>query len=109
MQVVAADIGYGQVKWVTGSRRGRFEAAWATHTPGAESWGLGSQPEVLRIGDELVIAGDRAASLPGAHRPFGAGRLADPEALPLLARGLWESGAEGEVVLGSGTPLGAFA
>ncbi len=109
MQVVAADIGYGQVKWVAGSRRGRFEAAWAPHTPDAEAWGLGSQPEVLRVGDEVVIAGDRAASLPGAHRPFGAGRLADPEALPLLAQALWESGAEGEVVLGSGTPLGAFA
>ncbi len=109
MQVVAADIGYGQVKWVAGSRRGRFEAAWAPHTPGAESWGLGSQPEVLRIGDQGVIAGDRAASLPGAHRPFGPGRLADPEALPLLAQALWEAGAEGEVMLGSGTPLGAFA
>ena len=109
MQVVAADIGYGQVKWVAGSRRGRFEAAWAPHTPGAESWGLGNQMEILRIGDEVVIAGDRAASLPGAHRPFGAGRLADPEALPLLAQALWESGAEGEAVLGSGTPLGAFA
>ncbi len=109
MQVVAADIGYGQVKWVAGPRRGRFEAAWAPHTPGAESWGLGNHPEVLRIGDQGVIVGDRAASLPGAHRPFGAGRLADPEALPLLAQALWESGAEGEVVLGSGTPLGAFA
>ena len=109
MQVVAADIGYGQVKWVAGSRRGRFEAAWAPHTPGAEAWGLGSQPEVLRIGNEVVNAGDRAASLPGAHRPFGVGRLADPEALPLLAQALWEAGAEGEVVLGSGTPLGAFA
>ena len=109
VQVVAADIGYGQVKWVAGSRRGRFEAAWAPHTPGAESWGLGSQPDVLRIGDHGVLAGDQAASLPGAHRPFGAGRLADPEALPLLAQALWESGAEGEVVLGSGTPLGAFA
>ena len=109
MQAVAADIGYGQVKWVAGSRRGRFEAAWAPHTLGAESWGLGNQPDGLHIGDRTVIAGDRAASLPGAHRPFGAGRLADPEALPLLAQALWESRAEGEVVLGSGTPLGAFA
>ncbi|MDA8206682.1 MAG: hypothetical protein M0Z36_11485, partial [Thermaerobacter sp.] len=73
MQVVAADIGYGQVKWVAGSRRGGFEAAWAPHTPGAESWGLGHHAEVLRIGDQVVIAGDRAASLPSAHRPFGAG------------------------------------
>ena len=61
MQVVAADVGYGQVKWVAGSQRGRFEAAWAPHTPGAESWGLGSQPDVLIIGDQGVIAGDRAA------------------------------------------------
>ena len=90
MQVVAADFGYGQVKWVAGSRRGRFEAAWVPHTPGVESWGIGSQPELLLIGDQGVIAGDRAASLPGAHRRFSPRGLSDCDALPLLARGLWE-------------------
>ena len=56
-----------------------------------------------------VLVGDDVASRPDAHWPFADGRLPDPEALPLVAEALWQSGVQGEVALGSGMPLGMFA
>jgi hypothetical protein len=66
-------------------------------------------PAVPSVDGVPLVVGDAAASHPAARRPFGDGRLADPETLPLLAAALWQAGVEGEVALGSGPPLGSFA
>ncbi len=104
------DIGFGMIKWVDAQgRHGILPAAWVPHAAGAETWGLGAVDQPMYLDGRAFVAGEPAASRPGAHRPFADGRLADPEAMPLLAAALWATGAEGDVVLGSGTPLSAFA
>ena len=109
MQVVGVDVGYGAVKWVGALGSGSFMSAWAPYGPAAEGWGIGAAERPLYLDGVPVTVGDRAATRPGAHRPFADGRLADPEALPLLAQALWAAGVQGDIVLGSGTPLGVFA
>ncbi len=109
MQAIGVDLGYGVTKVAGPDGRTAFASAWVPHTSGAEAWGIGAADHPLTLDGRTAMVGDRAASRPGAHRPFGDGRLADPEALPLLAAALWRSGVQGDVVLGSGTPLGMFA
>jgi actin-like ATPase involved in cell morphogenesis len=109
MQAIGVDVGYGAVKWAGSLGRGTFASAWAPHTAGAETWGIGTADRPLTLDGQALLVGDRAASRPGAHRPFADGRLADPDALPLLAQALWQAGVGGDVILGSGTPLGMFA
>ena len=106
MVALGVDVGYGRVKYVVGERRCHWAAAWVS--AGVDAFGIGQVAPPLFLDGQPVVVGDRAAARPGAHRPFGDGRLADPEALPLLAQALWESGVQGEVVLGSGMPLGFF-
>lgn len=107
---VGVDLGYGMVKVVPDPprRASRFPAWWAPHARGAERWGIGRGDTPLLVNGHAIIAGAAAAARPGARRPFADGRLADPEAFPLLAAALWESGADGDVILGSGTPLDRF-
>lgn len=109
MQAVGVDVGYGVVKWVGTAGRGLYAAAWGPYTAGAEVWGIGTAERPLLVDGQPVLVGNRAAARPGARRPYADGRLADPEALPLLAQALWAAGVQGDIVLGSGTPLGAFA
>ena len=109
MQSIGVDVGYGAVKWAGSLGRDTFASAWAPHVKGAETWGIGTADRPLTVDGRAVLVGDRAASRPGAHRPFADGRLADPESLPLLAQALWQAGVAGDVILGSGTPLGMFA
>jgi len=109
MQAVGVDLGYGVTKVVGALGRVSFASVWVPHTAGAEAWGLGTADKPLLVDGQAVLVGDRATSRPGAHRPFADGRLADPEAWPLLASALWRAGVQGEVCLGSGTPLGMFA
>ncbi len=109
MQAIGVDVGYGAVKWAGSLGRGTFASAWAPYVGGAETWGIGTADRPLMVDGRAVLVGDRAASRPGAHRPFADGRLADSDALPLLAQALWAAGVQGDVVLGSGTPLGMFA
>lgn len=110
MQAVGVDVGYGATKVAGGAGGGHvFESAWVACPRGAEAWGIGSADRPLVVDGARVLVGDLAASRPGAHRPFADGRLADPEALPLLAAALWHAGVQGDVVLGSGMPLGTFA
>ena len=109
MQAVGVDVGYGVVKWVGALGSGSFPSVWAPYSPGGETWGIGASGQPLRIDGVAVTVGHQAAGRPRAHRPFGDGRLADPEALPLLAQALWATGVQGDIVLGSGTPLGVFA
>lgn len=109
MQAVGIDLGFGVVKVAGPDGRTAFASAWTPYSGGAEAWGIGTADQPLTVDGRTVMVGDRAASRPGAHRPYGDGRLADPEALPLLAAALWRSGVQGDVVLGSGTPLGRFA
>jgi plasmid segregation protein ParM len=108
MDAVGVDLGYGLVKWSHGAACGAFASAWVPDGGGADGWGMGGPP-VLLVDGAPVVAGEPAALHPAARRPFADGRLADPEALPLLASALWHAGVEGEVVLGSGPPLGRFA
>lgn len=70
--------------------------------------GFGGGGPALSVDGTPVITGPGAASRPDTRHPLANGRLADPEALPLLAAALWEAGAAGDVALGSGPPLGAF-
>ncbi len=109
MQAVGVDLGYGVTKVAGGTGRHSFASAWTPYSGGAEAWGIGTADQPLTVDGRTVMVGDRAASRPGAHRPFGDGRMADADALPLLAAALWRSGVRGDVVLGSGTPLGRFA
>jgi actin-like ATPase involved in cell morphogenesis len=109
MDAIGIDLGYGVTK-VSGMRgREAFTSAWAPHVAGAEAWGIGTADRPLVVDGQGVLVGDRAACRPGAHRPFADGRLAAPEALPLLAQALWGAGVQGDAVLGSGTPLRMFA
>lgn len=107
MQSVGIDVGYGAVKWVGASGSGSFASVWCPYASSAESWGIGGTARPLHVDGVPVLVG--AEGRPGAHRPFADGRLADPEALPLLAQALWAAGVQGDTVLGSGTPLGLFA
>lgn len=109
MQALGVDLGFGAVKVAGALGRVSFASAWAPHTPGAEAWGIGAGEHPLLVDGRPVVVGDRAASRPGVRRPFADGRLADPEVLPLLGAALWRAGVQGDVVLGSGTPLGRFA
>ena len=109
MQAVGVDLGYGITKGVGPLGRQAFASVWVPYTGGAEAWGIGAVDRHLTVDGRAVQVGDRAASRPGARRPFADGRLADPEALPLLAEALWRAGVQGDVVLGSGTPLGMFS
>lgn len=110
MDAVGVDLGYGRTKWAHGAARGALASVWrpAEDAAAAETWGLGGAP-ALFVDGRPVVAGEDAAAHPGARRPFGDGRLADPEALPLLGAALWQAGVEGDVALGSGPPLGRFA
>lgn len=107
MVPVAVDLGYGAVKVVAGGRRHVFPARYAPHAS-ADEWGMGREAAMALGGGEPFVAGQDADGLPGVREPLADGRLADPEALPLLAAALWASGAEGDVVLGSGLPLARF-
>lgn len=106
MVALGVDVGYGRVKSVVGERRRHWAATWSP--AGGEALGIGSATAPLLLDGRPLLVGDRAAARPGAHRPFGDGRLSDLEAVPLLAQGLWEAGVQGDVVLGSGMPLGFF-
>ena len=86
MQVVGVDVGYGAVKWVGALGAGCFASVWVPYWAGAERWGIGSALRPLYLDGVPVTVGDRAATRPGAHRPFADGRLADPEALPSSPR-----------------------
>ena len=109
MQAVGVDLGFGAVKAVWHGGKAVFPSVWSEAPEGdASSWGLAGAPAPLEVDGRRVIVGPAADRRPGAHRPFGDGRLADPEALPLLAAALWASGVQGDVSLGSGTPLGRF-
>ncbi|MDI3297634.1 MAG: ParM/StbA family protein [Bacillota bacterium] len=104
--VIGIDLGYGRVKVAARERRPfDLAAAWAP-APQAD-WGLGRTRPVFVDGRAYVI-GDAAEARPGARRPFGTGLLASADALPLLGAALWLAGADGDVALGTGTPLGAF-
>lgn len=109
MQAVGVDLGFGAVKAVWHGGKAVFPSVWSEAPEGdASSWGLAGAPAPLEVDGRRVIVGPAADRLPGAHRPFGDGRLADPEALPLLGAALWAAGVQGDVSLGSGTPLGRF-
>jgi hypothetical protein len=108
MDAVGVDMGYGQTKWAHGAARGTLASVWHPADGAGADWGLGG-PAVLSVDGRPAVAGEDAACHPGARRPFGDGRLADPEALPLLGAALWQAGVEGDVALGSGPPLGSFA
>lgn len=110
MQAIGVDLGFGAVKAVWHGGKAVFPSVWSEAPEGdATTWGLGQGAAALEVDGRRVIVGPAADRLPGAHRPFGDGRLADPEALPLLAAALWASGVQGDVALGSGTPLARFA
>ena len=108
MDALGIDLGYGLCKWAHAASRGSFASVWRPDGTGTEGWGM-TGPAVLSVDGVPLVVGDAAATHPGAHRPFGDGRLADPETLPLLAAALWQAGVEAEVALGSGPPLGSFA
>ena len=108
MDAVGVDMGYGQTKWAHGAARGALASVWHPADGAGADWGLGG-PAVLSVDGRPAVAGEDAACHPGARRPFGDGRLAYPEALPLLGAALWQAGVEGDVALGSGPPLGSFA
>ena len=108
MDSLGVDLGYGLCKWAHAASRGCFASVWRPDGTGTEGWGMAA-PAVLSVDGVPLVIGDAAASHPAARRPFGDGRLADPEALPLLAAALWQAGVDGDVALGSGPPLGSFA
>ena len=108
MDSLGVDMGYGLCKWAHSASRGCFASVWRPDGTGTEGWGMAG-PAVLSVDGVPLVIGDAAASHPAARRPFGDGRLADPETLPLLAAALWQAGVDGEVALGSGPPLGSFA
>ena len=108
MDALGIDLGYGMTKWAHGASRGDFASVWRPDGAGTEDWGL-EHPPVLYVDGSPVVAGEAAATHPAARRPFADGRLADPETLPLLAAALSQAAVDGDVVLGSGPPLGRFA
>ncbi len=108
MDSLGIDLGYGQTKWAHEAARGAFASVWRPDGAGTDAWGLGG-PAVLHVDGRPLVVGEAAATHPDARRPFRDGRLADPEALPLLAGALWAAGVAGDVALGSGPPLGRFA
>lgn len=108
MDALGIDLGYGLCKWAHAASRGSFASVWRPDGTGTEGWGMVG-PAVLTVDGVPLVVGDAAASHPAARRPFGDGRLADPETLPLLAAALWAAGVDGDVALGSGPPLGSFA
>lgn len=109
MQPVSIDLGYGRVKAIgPDGRRHQFAARYAPYE--ATSWGIGKDVPALRVNDgPPFVAGDAAASLPGARQPLRDGRLGDPESLELLAAALAYAGADGDVALATGLPLSAYA
>jgi hypothetical protein len=108
LDAIGVDLGYGFTKWSRNAARGAIASVWRPDGDGAEEWGM-RVPDVLYLDGEALVVGEGAAAHPAARRPFADGRLADPEALPLLAAALWQAGVDGDVVLGSGPPLGRFA
>jgi hypothetical protein len=108
MDALGIDLGYGLCKWAHSASRGSFASVWRPDGDGTEDWGMAG-PAVLTVDGVPLVVGDAAAAHPAARRPFGDGRLADPETLPLLAAALWQAGVEGDVALASGPPLGRFA
>lgn len=107
--LVAIDVGYGDVKWATGGKRGKFPSRYASHRKA--NWGIGSGgASVLMVDGEGPFAfGEDASGLPGCREPQHDGRLADPATLPLLAAALFSALPEGgEVCLASGLPLGTY-
>ena len=108
MDSLGVDLGYGLCKWAHAASRGCFASVWRPDGTGTEGWGMAA-PAVLSVDGVPLVIGDAASSHTAARRPFGDGRLADPETWPLLAAALWQAGVDGEVALGSGPPLGSFA
>jgi len=106
---IGVDLGYGEVKVVGPNGRLRFPAVWAPYPVTAATWGVGALQPPIVVDQVPYAVGDDAATRPGARRPFADGRLADPDTVPLLAAALWLCGADGDIALGSGTPLGRFA
>lgn len=108
MQPVSIDLGYGRVKVIgPDGRRRQFAARYAPYE--ATGWGIGKDVPTLCVNDgPPFIAGDKAASLPGARQPLRDDRLGDPDSLELLGAALATAGVEGDVILGTGLPLSAF-
>ena len=110
MEIVAIDLGYGSVKVaMADGRRMAFPARFAPAREADSGWGLGHDSHPLSVNGNLVVVGAAAAGLPGVREPIGDARLGDPDSMPLLAAALWDAHVEGDVVLASGLPLGAFS
>ncbi len=108
VQAVGIDVGYGVTKWVGPLGHGSAPSVWAAAGQDGAAWGMQGTRRLVVDGMAVCVGAEAEAS-PDAHRPFGDGRLADPEALPLLGAAIWATGCQGDIVLGSGMPLGRFA
>ena len=108
MQAVGVDLGYGVTKWVGPLGHGSAPSVWSAAGEDGAAWGMQGTRRLVVDGMAVCVGADAEAS-PDAHRPFGDGRLADAEALPLLGAAIWATGVQGDIVLGSGMPLGRFA
>lgn len=101
--VIAVDVGYGQVKYLTGQKKGQFRSIYSCceHENTLTIEVEGKEPLSFLYGEESPHGG-RLFSVENQ-------RLFSTPGLILISAALWESGVEGEVTLATGIPFDLYA
>lgn len=107
--VLAIDIGYGDVKVMANNHRFSFLAGYAPFRGGDAGYGnsVGLRYAIPELGqtDGPFIVGDKSRLFQNYLEPSGDGRVGSVDALPLLAKAIFDARLEGEIVLSTGAPI----
>ena len=106
---IGIDAGYGWTKWSANNKSDRFPSIWAPYQSGSEGWGISHAVPIIVNDMAPAVTGHQCVGSTQIRHPFQDSRLTNPDILPILATAIWEAGVEGDIILGTGTPLETFS
>lgn len=112
LDILAIDLGYGDVKVMTKSKRFTFTSGYAPFRPAdmgiGVAYGTSVQVDGRTMGPHIV--GEKAKYYPGYTEPVGDSRLGQEEILPLIAEAMVQAGDDlnGDIILSTGAPLDLY-
>lgn len=108
-QVLAIDVGYSQVKFVSRNQEGVFPAVIAPEeTVVNETYSSVSSSSPLLVDGAAFWVGDDAIYQPSAVTSAQNRRMTTDLAKITVADAIWKSGLEGDIILATGLPLDLF-
>lgn len=110
-QILATDVGYRQLKFVSRKKEGVFKAVIAPETSAADkdTYNVLSKASPLVVDGQAYWTGEDAMYQPSAITSAQNQRMTTELAKILVAAAVWESELEGEVTLSTGLPLDLYA